>query len=255
VLFAREVCDVTRPSVDLIVTNSFFNKDKHRAYNLLSRYFLVVFGSADVFEHDGDLNIVILKWLFFWDQLASESLPIAFPVANHLLYGDNQWLPGHQQRECLLPPWELLPRDFLFDHEIPLQLLDVECCMKEIESFFESFVKDEIEDERFDFLPLLLGWILCPNTRGWHDYEWGAPHPDSGEARTARLWQVLVHLQKILYCNCSPFPGSVAVDSLEIMKWACRLHDLVTSSYSPDLDRGSDSWLKFLGVPNLVLVD
>jgi hypothetical protein len=79
-------CDVTPPSVDLIVTNSFFNKDKHRAYDLLSRYFLVVFGSADVFEHNADLNIVILKWLFLLDQLASESLPIAFPVANHLLY-------------------------------------------------------------------------------------------------------------------------------------------------------------------------
>ena len=84
-LFAREVCDVTRLSVDLIVTNSFFNKDKHRAYDLLSRYLQVVFGSG-VFEHDAELNIVILKWLFLLDQLASESLPIAFPIANHLLY-------------------------------------------------------------------------------------------------------------------------------------------------------------------------
>jgi len=123
--------------------------------------------------------------------------------------------------------------------------LDVEFRVKEIESFLESFVKDEIEDERFDFLPLLLGWILCPNTRGWHDYEWGAPHPDSGEARTARLWQVLVHLQKIVHRNRVPSSGCAADDSLEIIKWASSLHDLTSSHW----DRGSESWFEFLGVP------
>jgi len=97
-----------------------------------------------------------------------------------------------------------------------------------------------------------MGWILCPNSLGWHNYEWGAPHPDSGEAQTARLWQVLVHLQKILYRDCSLFLGSAAVNSLQILKWACRLHDIVTCLYSPDLDRGSDSWLKFLVVSSPV---
>ncbi len=208
---------MTRPCLDLIVRHLSCPQSKHRVYPLLSRYLQVVFG-FDVFEHDAEFNIVILKWMFLLDRLASESQPISFPVANHLLYGDDQWLPGREQRKCLLPPWELLPRDFLFDHEIPLGSLDVEFRVKDIESFLESFVKDEIEDERFDFLPLLLGWILCPNTRGWHDYEWGAPHPDSGEARTARLWQVLVHLQKIVHRNRVPSSGCAADDSLEIIK-------------------------------------
>jgi hypothetical protein len=247
-------CDVTQPSLDLIlhVDNVFFDEDRHLVYKLLSRYLGAVYGVA-FFEHDAERDIVLLKWLFVLDQLASESLPVKFPVASKLLYGDCQWLPNRPQRECLLPPWELLPRDFLFDHEVPLQLSDVESRMKEIDSFLESFVKDEIEDERFDFLPVLLGWILCPDTKGWtDDYEWGAPHPDSGEARTARLWQVLVHLQKILYRDRSAFPGRAAADALEIVRWACRLHDLVTCSYSPDLDRGQDGWLDFLGVSNPV---
>jgi hypothetical protein len=247
-------CDVTRPSVDLAlaVDNVFFDEDRHHVFKLLSRYLEVVFGHV-VFEHDAERDIVLLKWLFLLDHLASASLPIVFPIASQLLYRDDQWLPGRRQRECLLPPWELLPRDFVFDERIlPFQLSEVESRIKEIDSFFESFVKDEIEDERFDFLPLLMGWILCPNTLGWHDYEWGVPHPDSGEARTARLWQVMVHLQKILYRDRSPFPGSAALDSLEILKWACRLHDLVTCSYSPDLDRGSDGWLEFLGVSSPV---
>lgn len=239
-------CGLTRPCLDLIVRNFSLNQSKHRVYPLLSRYLQVAFG-FDVFEHDdAEFNIVILKWMFLLDRLASESQPVSFPVAaNHFLYGDDQWLPGREQRKCLLPPWELLPRDFLFDHEIPLRSLDVEVRVKEIESFLESFVKDEIEDERFDFLPLLLGWILCPNTRGWHDYEWGAPHPDSGEARTARLWQVLVHLQKIVHrdrAGCA-----AADDSLEIIKWASSLHDLTSSRW----DRGSESWLEFLGVPQI----
>ena len=239
-------CGVTRPCLDLIVRHLSFPQSKHRVYPLLSRYLQVVFG-FDVFEHDAEFNIVILKWMFLLDRLASESQPISFPVANHLLYGDDQWLPGREQRKCLLPPWELLPRDFLFDHDIPLGSLDVEFRVKEIESFLESFVKDEIEDERFDFLPLLLGWILCPNTRGWHDYEWGAPHPDSGEARTARLWQVLVHLQKIVHRNRVPSSGCAADDSLEIIKWASSLHDLTSSHW----DRGSESWFEFLGVPQI----
>jgi hypothetical protein len=63
---------------------------------------------------------------------------------------------------------------------------------------------------------------------------------------------VLVHLQKILYRDRSAFPGRAAADALEIVRWACRLHDLVTCSYSPDLDRGQDGWLDFLGVSNPV---
>lgn len=120
-------CDVMRLSVDLIlaVDNVFFDEDRHYVFKLLSRYFGVVFGHI-VFEHDAERDIVLLKWLFLLDHLASESRPIVFPLASQLLYGDNQWLPGHWQRECLLPPWELLPRDFVFDNRVSFQLSEVE---------------------------------------------------------------------------------------------------------------------------------
>ena len=77
-------CGVTRPCLDLIVRHLSFPQSKHRVYPLLSRYLQVVFG-FDVFEHDAEFNIVILKWMFLLDRLASESQPISFPVANHLL--------------------------------------------------------------------------------------------------------------------------------------------------------------------------
>ncbi len=158
-------CDVTRPCVDLIVRNLCFNKNKHHAYHLLCRYIQVVFG-VDVFEHNAELNIVILKWLFLLDQLASESLPIAFPVANHLLYGDHQWLPGRKQRECLLPPWELLPRNFLFDHKIPLRSLDVEVHLKELEILFWIFRHGQDWVRGIRFFALAFGLDSLPQYSG-----------------------------------------------------------------------------------------
>jgi hypothetical protein len=98
-------CDVIRPSVylALAVDNVFFHKDRHYVFKLLSRYFEIVFGHI-VFEHDEEQDIVLLKWLFSLDHLASESRPTVFPLTNQLFYGDAQWLLGRWQRECLLPP-------------------------------------------------------------------------------------------------------------------------------------------------------
>jgi len=65
------------------------------------------------------------------------------------------------------------------------------------------------------------------------------------EARTFRLWEALLFLQKIIDREKPPSP---AAETLQILKWACLLHDVVTGSYCPDLDQGSDGWLDFLGV-------
>jgi len=245
---------VTRPSVDLVLAkeNVFFDEVRHRIYHLLSRYLDVVYGHV-IFEADAERDIIVLKWIFVLDRLASGPPPIMFPLAGQLLYGDNQWLLGRDRRqwESLLPPWDL-PFGFSID-VIPFRPLDVEARINKIEIFLDSFVLKELEDDQpFDFLPMLMGWILCPSSHGWHDYGWESPHVQSAEARTCLLWQMLVHLQRILHRDRLVFPGSKAADSLEILRWACRISDILTCSYDPDLDQGSVGWLDLLGVSRAV---
>ena len=245
---------VTRPSIDLVLAkeNVVFDEVRHRLYRLLSRYLDVVYGHV-IFEADVERDIIILKWIFVLDRLASGLLPITFPLTGQLLYGDNQWVLGRDRRqwECLLPPWDL-PFGFSIE-DIPFRPQEVEVRINEIEIFLDSFVLDEWEDDQpFDFLPTLMGWILCPSSHGWPDYGWESPHLKSAEARTCLLWQMLVHLQRILHRDRLFFPGSQAADSLEILRWACRISDILTCSYDPDLDQGSDGWLDLLGVSRSV---
>ena len=58
--------------------------------------------------------------------------------------------------------------------------------------------------------------------------------------------------ERILHRDRLFFPGSKAADSLEILRWACRISDILTCSYDPDLDQGSDGWLNLLGVSHPV---
>jgi len=235
---------VTRPSVDLALSmdNVFFDEERHHLFHLVSRYFDVVYGHV-IFEGDSQRDIVQLKWLVTLNHLAGSSL-VMYPVSSHLLYGDDQWLPGRQQWVCLQPPY--LPGGFSLD-KIPFQPSEVKSRLEEVEAVIASFLRDVIEDEQYDFLTLLMGWILCPGSFGWHsNYDWNNFPPDySIEARTFRLWEALLFLQKIIDREKPPSP---AAETLQILKWACLLHDVVTGSYCPDLDQGSDGWLDFLGV-------
>jgi hypothetical protein len=144
---------VTRASIDLVLAkeNVVFDEVRHRLYHLLSKYLDVVYGHV-IFEADVERDIIILKWIFVLDCLASGLPPIMFPLAGQLLYGDNQWLLGRDRRqwECLLPPWDL-PFGFSID-DIPFRLLEVEARINEIEIFLDSFVLEELEDDQpFDF--------------------------------------------------------------------------------------------------------
>jgi hypothetical protein len=127
-------------------------------------------------------------------------------VAGQLLYRDNQWLLGRDRRqwECLLPPWDL-PFGFSIDN-IPFRPLEVEARINEIEIFLDSFALEELEDDQlFDFLPTLMGWILCPSSHGWPDYGWESPHLKSAKAQTCLLWQMLVHLRGFFIAIVSSF--------------------------------------------------
>ncbi len=75
--------------------------------------------------------------------------------------------------------------------------------IKQIEAFLHSRVLEEAEDEYSNFLSLLMGWMLCPNIRGWPDYDdWsGPPLQHSEEAWTGWLWKVLAHLQNIIHVH------------------------------------------------------
>lgn len=75
--------------------------------------------------------------------------------------------------------------------------------IKQIEALLNSWVLEEAEDEYSDLLSLLMGWMLCPNIRGWPDYDnWsGPPLQHSEDARTCRLWKVLNHLQNIIHVH------------------------------------------------------
>jgi hypothetical protein len=119
--------------------------------------------------------------------------------------------------------------------------------IKQIEAFLVSWVLEEAEDEYSDFLSLLMGWMLCPNIRGWPDYDdWsGPPLQHSEEARTCRLWKVLAYLQNIIHMH----RPSKAVAFLEILKWACRLQDVVAGLSAQGENQ---SWLNFLNVPSSV---
>ena len=103
---------MTCPSVDLVLAmeNVFFDKEKHYLYHLVSRYCNLAFCCVN-FEQESQKSIICLKWLFMLDCLASESLPILFPLAATLLRND-QWIPGLRQWEDLGPSWDL-PCGFL----------------------------------------------------------------------------------------------------------------------------------------------
>ena len=75
--------------------------------------------------------------------------------------------------------------------------------IKQIEALLNSWVLEEAEDEYSDLLFLLMGWMLCPNIRGWPDYDnWSSPpRQHSEDARTCRLWKVLNHLQNIIHVH------------------------------------------------------
>ena len=63
----------------------------------------------------------------------------------------------------------------------------------------------------------------------------------------------MLFLQKVVYRDRQPFPQREVVKALEILKWACLLHDVATGEFTPDLeDAGSDGWLSYLGVDCLV---
>jgi hypothetical protein len=239
--------DVTRPSVDLTLSmeNVYYDEEKHYFFHLVKQYCDVIYGHIE-FGHEAMREIIWLKWLYMLDRLASKPDPIPFPLAPVLLYGDDQWLPGREQWEELRPPWNVscgVSWDELAYGP------EVESWLDQIEAFIETFINEEMDDEYSDFLTMLMGWILCPNTRGWPpNYEWsGPPSPDSQEARVCRLWTMLVHLQEVIYRNRLFFPGDDAVDSLEILKWACRLQDAANHRCE-----SSRPWLEYLGVRNAV---
>jgi hypothetical protein len=182
------------------------------------------------------------------DRLASDDSPIVYPLVHSLLYGDDQWLPDRQQWEYLAPQW--FPGCLSLD-EIPVEPSDVESRLDEIDEMIAGFLRGVIDDEQSDFLSLLMGWLLCPSTLGWSfTYDWNNPPlQGSVDARTFELWRMLLLLQKIVHRDRQPFPQMEIVNNLEILKWACLLHDVVTGEFTPDLeDAGSDGWLNYLGV-------
>jgi hypothetical protein len=244
---------VIRPCISLALAeeNVFFDEERHCLFGVLSRYFDVVFGHI-LAEGNPRRDIILLKWLVMFDRLASDPSPVFYPLVHSLVYSDGQWLPDRQQREDLSPPW--YPGCISWD-EIPNEPLDVERCLGEIEQFIAEFLRGVIDDEQFDFFNLLLGWILCPNYLGWSAaYSWNCGPVENGvEARTFDLWRTLLFLQKVVYRDRQPFPQREVVEALEILKWACLLHDVATGEFTPDLeDAGSDGWLSYLGVDCLV---
>jgi hypothetical protein len=240
---------VIRPCLSLALAkeNVFFDEERHHLFGLLSQYCDIVFGHA-LAEGSPRRDIVLLKWLVMLDRLANDESPIYFPLVDSLLYGDDQWLPDRQQWEDLSPVYS--PGCLSLD-EIPVEPLDVKSRLDEIDEMIAGFLRGVIDDEQSDFFSLLLGWILCPKTLGClGSFDWNHP-PLEGSvvARTFELWRMLLLLQKIVYRDRQPFPQMEVVNNLEILKWACLLHDVVTGEFTPDLeDAGSDGWLTFLGV-------
>ncbi len=80
-----------------------------------------------------------------FDHLASEPTPIVFPVVHSLLYGDDQWLPGHQQWESLIPPW--FPGCLSLD-EIPVEPLDVQSRLEEIDDLIAESHRGVIDHQQ-----------------------------------------------------------------------------------------------------------
>jgi hypothetical protein len=164
----------------------------------VSRFSLLAFGHLN-FEHDDAREkIVIFMWLYMLDRLASDPSHVPFPLVAKLLFRDEQWLPDGQQWEDLSPPWDL-PCCVLTEKNATT-LAEIKDCASQVEIFLNSWFVEESEDKYSDFLTFLMGWMLCPHTRGWSSHnEWvGPPCKNSEEACTCRFWKVLVHWQNVI---------------------------------------------------------
>jgi hypothetical protein len=110
-----------------------------------------------------------------------------------------------------------------------------------------------IDHQQSDFLSLFMGWLLCASTFGWShadEYCNSPPPPQHGiEDPTFELWRTLLLLYKIVNQHCQSFPQMEAVRTLEILRWAYLLYNIVTGKVTPDLeDSGSNGWLDYLGI-------
>jgi hypothetical protein len=117
-----------------------------------------------------------------------------------------------------MPFWNIPLAEFSLD-DIPSGELELKDRMKAVNGFLFSFIDDiRQRNDSWDILPVLMGWILCPRTLGWHYMNWDVPFPDSLEAKVCQLWQVFDHVQKLLGRQQSEI-----LQLLEILKWATRL--------------------------------
>ncbi len=196
---------VTCLSMDLfwvVGENVALDEEWHFLFCLVSCFSRLALGHVN-FEHDSEQKIVLLKWLYMLDCLASDPSPIPFPLVAKLYFEDEQWLPDHRQWQDLSPPWNV-PCHVLTE-KIVISLAQLEDCASQVEIFLDSWFIEESEDEYSDFLTLLMGWMLFPDTQEWlfHD-EWeGPPLEHSEEAWTCWLWKVLAHWQNVIHA-CRP---------------------------------------------------
>jgi len=198
-----------RPTLDLVFAASAValltgtqavssHNDDNCLYCLVVKYKAASLGLSD--NGDGQKQMIHLKWIFMLDQLTEKSAPVPFPVTCCQLWKDPQWLPKQQlqwQMKDLMPPWKFPLAEFSLD-DIPSEKLALKNRMKAINSFLLSFIDNIRErDDSWEILPILMVWILCPVTKGWHYMEWDVPCPDSKEANVCQPWQVLNYVQKL----------------------------------------------------------